>query len=292
MLFRSANFLYTNAKLVNYTILEEKTENNLVRIAVEATFSKNYKKLLCNREKTKSITNIYYPTVKYRNMSNEEKFLLNDNLARSFTRFEVDTREKQKSSRNQINFKNASQVVDRTPGSYESYLYGGPGIKGKNINEIYFEFEFDRVDKTFYRAYRLTYSVKLNGNLFDSVNIPSGSIEFALEFDLPNRALNVLTSSDLQLSHVNIPFEELLDLKKLINNKNPGCSILTAKLEFSPRGQYIKLGAQNGISKNDLGWFTSDGVTDQILIIEKLEANRTFFKTIEANTIQIGRAHV
>ena len=82
-----ATVLYTNAKLVNYTILEEKTENNLVKIAVNATFSKNYKKLLCNKEKTKSITNIYYPTVKYRNISGEEKFLLDNNLARSFARF-------------------------------------------------------------------------------------------------------------------------------------------------------------------------------------------------------------
>lgn len=281
-----ATFLYTNAKLVNYTILEEKTENNLVKIAVKATFSKNYKKVLCNKEKTKNITNIYYPKVKYRNISSEEKFLLNDNLARSFTRFESDTRGKRISSNNEINFKHASQVVNRTPGSYESYLYGSPGRKGKNINEIYFEFEFNRVDKTFYSAYQLTYSVKLNGNLFDGINPPSGSIEFPLEIDLPIRALNVLTSSDLELSQVDIPFGEFLDFKKLINLKNPGCRILKAKLEFSPRGHYIKLGSRNGISKNDLGWFTRDGVTEQILIIEKLEANRTFFKTIEANTIK------
>lgn len=72
----------------------------------------------------------------------------------------------------------------------------------------------------------------------------------------------------------------------MINLKNSGCRILTAKLESSPSGYYIKLGSRNGISKNDLGWFTPDGVTDQILIIEKVEANRTFFKTIEANTIE------
>lgn len=281
-----ATILYTNAKLVNYKILEEKTENNLVKIAVRATFSKNYKKLLCNKEKTKIITNIYYPTVRYRNISSEEKFLLDDNLARSFKRFKSDTREKQKSPKNQIHFKHASQMSSRTPGSYESFLYGSPEIKDKNINEIYFDFEFDRVDKTFYSAYRLTYSVKLSGNLLDGIKISSGSIEFALEIDLPSRALNVLTSSDLQLSQVDIPFEQFLDLKKIINLKNPGCKILTAKLEFSPHGHYIKLGSRHGISKNDLGWFTPDGVTDQILIIERVEANRTFFKTIEANTIK------
>ena len=281
-----ATVLYTNAKLVNYTILEEKTENNLVKIAVNATFSKNYKKLLCNKEKTKSITNIYYPTVKYRNISSEEKSLLNDNLARSFARFKRDTRENQKSPKNQIHFKHASQMADKTPGSYESYLYGGQKIKNKNINEIYFEFEFDRVDKAFYSAYRLTYSVKLNGNQFDGLDIPSGSIKFGLKIDTPSRALNIFSSSDLQLSQVNIPFEQILDLKKIIIPKPPICRILMAKLEFSPRGHYIKLGSRNGIRKNDLGWFTSDGVTDQILIIERVEANRTFFKTIEANTIK------
>ena len=281
-----ATVLYTNAKLVNYSILEEKTENNLVKIAVSATFSKNYKKLLCNKKKTQSITNIYYPTVKYRNVSGEEKFLLDDYLARSFTRFKRDTRETQKSPKNQIHFKNASQMANRTPGSYESYLYGSQEIKDKNINEIFFEFEFDRVDKTFYSVYRLNYSVKLNGKQFDGINIPSGSIEFGLEIDVPSRALNVLSSSGLQLSQVDVPFEQILNLKKIIIPKNPGCRILMAKLEFSPRGHYIKLGSQNGISKNDLGWFTPDGVTDQILIIERVEANRTFFKTIEANTIK------
>lgn len=281
-----ATVLYTNAKLVNYSILEEKTENNLVKIAVSATFSKNYKKLLCNKEKTKSITNIYYPTVKYRNMSGEEKFLLDDNLARSFTRFKRDTREKQKSPKNQIHFKHASQMANRTPGSYEVYLYGSQETKDKNINEIFFKFEFDRVDKMFYSAYRLNYSVKLNGKQFDGINIPSGSIEFGFEIDIPSRALNVLSSSNLQLSQVDIPFEQILNLKKIMIPKNPDCRILMARLESSPRGHYIKLGSRNGIGKNDLGWFKPDGVTDQILIIERVEANRTFFKTIEANIIK------
>ena len=281
-----ATVLYTNAKLVNYTVVEEKTENNLVKIAVRATFSKNYKKLLCNKEKTKSITNIYYPTVKYRNISNEEKFLLDDNLAKSFELFKRDTRENQKSPENQIRFKHASQMVNRTPGTYESYLYGSQEITNKNINEVYFEFEFDRLDKTFFSAFKLNYSVKLSGKQFDGINIPSGSIEFGLKIDTPSRALNIVSNSDLQLSQLDIPFEQILDLKKIIIPKNPSCGILMAKLELSPRGHYIKLGSRNGISKNDLGWFTPDGVTDQILIIERVEANRTFFKTIEANIIK------
>ena len=282
----NASFLYTNAKLVNYTILEEKTDNNLVKIAVRATFSRNYKKLVCNKVKTKSITNIYYPTVKYRNISNEERFLLDDNLARSFERFASDARNKHGSKNVQINFKSFSPTLQRTPGSYESYLYDSAEIKDKNFNEIELVFEFDRIDKTFYHTYRLTYSVKLKGSEFDGINIPSGSIEFAQEIDSPSKTINVLASSVLQSRQINIPFEQLLNLKKLINLKNSGCRILTAKLESSPSGYYIKLGSRNGISKNDLGWFTPDGVTDQILIIEKVEANRTFFKTIEANTIE------
>ncbi len=276
--------LYSNARIVRYDVVQEKIiDANQFSVTLKVTLAKNFKKIRCKKKSKKERIVINYPTINFRNINADEEFLLRRQLDDSFKNFETKLGKNSYPQFSRIDFVSSSMDKPGRGGSYESYLYGGPKQQGSADHQIFMHLEFDRIDKTLFGVYRLNYRVQFkgSGSNFDR----TGSLEFVNTVDTPFTTINAFSNSELRVRELEIPFSKIIDLGQISIKQKSYCEPLAAKLQVSSLGQFINLGSANGITRNDLGWI-KEGAQDQILLVDRIEKNKTFFR--KDNDVEIN----
>jgi hypothetical protein len=284
---RDDTLLYSSAKLVKYDVVDEKKDKHFIRISVLATFSEAFRKVKCAAARPPNAVKIHYPSFTFRNFTKDEEFYIEDNVRSAFQIFRKSISKRIIMPSLAIQFSGAPSRPSSGRGVYEEYLYGFSNSRDNNWNNIYPSFEFDKVDKTFYSNINLKYNVRYQGELFGSNMTSSGSVDFTQNINSPNRVANVFTNSALETRELKIPFDQILNLEQLRRPQPRRCRPLTAHLENSKGLYFVRLGAANGITDNDLGWLETENGLGEILLIERIEKNRTVFKDIVRNKIKI-----
>ncbi len=268
-------------------MVDEKKDKHFIRISVLATFSEAFRKVKCAAARPPNAVKIHYPSFTFRNFTKDEEFYIEDNVRSAFQIFRKSISKRIIMPSLAIQFSGAPSRPSSGRGVYEEYLYGFSNSRDNNWNNIYPSFEFDKVDKTFYSNINLKYNVRYQGELFGSNMTSSGSVDFTQNINSPNRVANVFTNSALETRELKIPFDQILNLEQLRRPQPRRCRPLTAHLENSKGLYFVRLGAANGITDNDLGWLETENGLGEILLIERIEKNRTVFKDIVRNKIKI-----